>query len=755
MEYKLNTDYYRIYKDNTINLVKTMTIKSIVSAEGINTFLDMTLRKDTYNINDPTTWKYYLNISGEYHNTDIRMFITSLDDGEYIEFNKVNLAKHPVTASSYVYGTRYYFKLLIMYPEQEQLILGILYPCNINTAIAALDGTILSYQNNLIEVQEETLIYDLNNWIQFMLLRWNVSAYAISDNLYPALQHATLYTLLVLEVFNQRLARCKTREVHSFHIMQHLASHGGLDVYYEYLTLEQALFLYRNIEYIERNPGTNDTFNLLIKNLVNNTNIPLTEYSIRHKGTFDLSYKNDYIIKPNALNNNTSSNSQKEYTLKEILFKELNDGADTNDYINHNTAIMDKVIRESKSNVLETKILESYMTDYSDNSPLKLKDTLFNHWCYLSNKNYYRALISFNDPTTNNIITLNTQDAFIFLIYLTSMSLGKTFDIIPKYTVNRVQKLITPNLTSINNFIDKKYLIDDVIGNWLVNNQPIINDIRSSAAFFNIANKIYLHEQKQLLLIANQQDAITRSMVMNMVNYFYDDYVIDFRDSFIGTDGIPTLDLKPNGILTGTSFPLWLKRKSLTTEILSYNDCVAFIENITNAALGVVVDHTKMLVNIQNAVINIMRNLTSYSLQYINNINSSSLIPIGYPAIRITNIKGGSINKDYLNISNIEPIAIHGSLVSKYSYNVIGASKSITSAVTHVVGIDITNNFKMDTVGYKANFIYNIPKLLVNANYALKNNLYANQNNLVIGYEYFAMLTDIQKLALKDMYNYK
>jgi hypothetical protein len=52
------------------------------------------------------------------------------------------------------------------YPDQENLILGILYPADLHYAVNAKNGAILSYPSELIEPQEATLVHELEGWIQ-------------------------------------------------------------------------------------------------------------------------------------------------------------------------------------------------------------------------------------------------------------------------------------------------------------------------------------------------------------------------------------------------------------------------------------------------------------------------------------------------------------------------------------------------------------------------------------------------------------
>lgn len=78
-----------------------MVIKSEYAAEKINEYLTYTGHADNFLPHDARTWKYYLNICGEYHSTDAPIKITSLDTLEEIVFNKQNLSVHKATAQAY------------------------------------------------------------------------------------------------------------------------------------------------------------------------------------------------------------------------------------------------------------------------------------------------------------------------------------------------------------------------------------------------------------------------------------------------------------------------------------------------------------------------------------------------------------------------------------------------------------------------------------------------------------------------------
>jgi hypothetical protein len=286
-------EYYRIYINDIIKFCKLIIIKFDVTADLMNELVMLKYGKSAVDLFRPKTWKYYLNLSGEYHSSDTEMRIYSLDTTEEIIFNKANLAIHGVTRNSYRNLSSYYYDLVDRYPEQESLIRSILYPVDIDQAIAAEYGTILVYPTELIEPQEMTLIDELQTWIKNHLVRWHIKSFSTTDSLYPASYQAILHTLMPSRMINLRMRRCKSREVHSFHIRAYLASHGGLDVYYDYLTLEQRLWLYRNITYIERNSGSKVQLEWLIHNILSIRKLPVSEFTARQYAGFDDEYYRD------------------------------------------------------------------------------------------------------------------------------------------------------------------------------------------------------------------------------------------------------------------------------------------------------------------------------------------------------------------------------------------------------------------------------------------------------------------------------
>lgn len=728
----MSTDYQQLYLNDTATLAKTIVIKSDIAADLMNTFLTLSYGDGIVDPLDPTSWKYYLNLCGEYHPTDTVMTVVSLDNLEIIEFTKENLEIHTATAEAYSYGNRYYYALVNKYPSQEQLILGILYPTDMAVAINAEDGAILSYPKGLVEEQEITLLPELQDWLYKYKIRWDVKAFALTDSLYPVAQHAIMYLHLMPKILNLRLKRCKTSEAHSFHIRTYLADHSNLDRYYDYMTLKQALFLYRNIEYIEHHNGKQTTFDWLTQKILTDRQIPIAEYSARLMDNFDGQYYPDYHFRKLPLNTDYNTPNKDFFTLDDILSKERPLAVKNPDFITYNTPVIDSAFKTAPYSVLPTKDLESSMLDYTGDELEPLTEVLLNHWGWLASNGMYKVAINFKDPHTSEIQTLFSDDAFIYWIYILMMGMGAPIETVPDFVSLSVQKLQLPTLAKVMSVADNKYMGDQVIARWLINNQPRLSHCFSVSSFNRLGTKIFEAKQRQWYLRARTEHKYERALVENMGYQFYCDAPIQFEDQ-------------------GQPFTTWLRDKSLPLINYTPDECRELLANIFNAATGYNTDPTKIIANIQRAMIAIMTQLSSYSIQFIREINQLPIKPLGWAAIRLGDIKtSGADTMDAVN--GIYVLDVHGSatdlmtiedgfttfddyrLKSK-SIQAIDPSVTLDAAAVTKMKFDVYNEASHIVASYPA---YN-PTI--------------SEKTPFIGYEYYLNLTAEQRARTVDIYH--
>lgn len=605
------------YVQQTILLTRSIVFKSSVSAERLNNDIIRVYGEDAVDPSYPETWKYYLNISGQYHFSDQIMTVISLDTQQVIDYTVENLALHTATAEAYRYGTRYYFALVRRFPEQQQLIMAINNPADIQTAIDAEDGRILAYYKHLVEYQEDTLIYELENYIKNYLQRYTVVGYQNVVKNYPVINYAGLNQSLPGQIMNLRLEAAKTERAHSFHITQYLGSHGYLDRFIPYMTLKQKLYLYHNIDFIEKYAGHTDTFEELIQWILNDRYIPLASYTVRQLQEHNAQLYPELRARRSPLGT-LANTAEAEYIPITALYekeKPLQPG--NPDYYKYHEARITHSLETDDTSVIQTKDLESAMVDYTDAVPDPLPVVLLRQWAYMSASGLYDVLTNFTHPTTGDRISIMSSDALIYYSYI----FMKAVDCEPEYVPNFLDikfrlhpkppvSLLYRDLVK-DDFPDLKAIADKLIAD-----QPMITRCYSVSAFFNLNYKIYEQAQKHWILTSNTHDPMKRGIIAKMISRLY---------------GIKNLILSPTQI----KMKDWLVSKSLPEFTGTYQDSLVLTKLIFEASTGYSIDETKTLRSIQRAMIEIFKQLSSYTIQVMREINDSAIVPVAGPAIRV------------------------------------------------------------------------------------------------------------------------
>lgn len=678
--------YYRLYVDSIFLMAKTMVIKSEASANAINTgLLELLWAVDE---SDPTTWKYYKNLAGQYHNYDQMMYVTSLDTLETIAFTVENLKLHTATRRLYAYGTDYYNELVSRYPSQQNLINGILNPVDINAAIAAPDSKILWIDEDLIESNEENFIPKLQQAIDGFMLRWDVPNYSLADDLYPAAQLGMLYLNLPSFISNIRLANCKTPFVHSFHVRQYLASNGRLDAYIDNLTKKQMLFLYRNILYLHRNAGKQDTFEWLTERILTERGLPLAEYDMRHNLSEqpDNLYPNIELVR-NGLNSIYSGAVNDVATVAEVITKEIPLARDNILVYDEAVEATERAMKNTLINRMKTKVLESSILDRSDIDPFPLSDVLLNYWLYMAHTNRYTAFLFVDNPQTGETMQLQPKDAFILYLYAYNKQNGIELPYVPTVWASRVRKDVLPTKADLLSIVEAKY-VDPEFADVALQYAPTVKDVISVDAFYDQCVELHQALQIHRELYSFCEHHVQRGQVEAMTMYLYNDVECNLADEI--------------------TYAEWFEQKGIAIENMSRNEFELLTYNLYQEATGLATNRSKTLREIQTSMIRLMAQLSSYSVQFIQEINAGPVSVTDWAAIRLGDIKPNWYNQTQVDIVNarvqkmdgVPSHAVrHGSVLSSKATLVEASSDQLFKAG---IGLDMKPTEAMTTYSYVA-----------------------------------------------------
>lgn len=407
-----------IYSKEIINFLRTVTIKCDLLKDAIT----KNLLIKGIDVSDELVHPYYLNLNGDYHHSNEEMYIRSADTGEQILFSKETLASHPKTAAIYKIPNPEYDELCATYPEQVDLIKSIVYPPrNLNEVLNAPSMSLLSYDDSLLQINErDSLVNATVQFVDYIRNRWYIPEFAFED-LYPITFWAIVWSTLTHHLFTQRILNLKTSRTHELFIWETLTS-KGLSDYRDVLTMEQSLWLYRNINYILANRGSAHNLEELAKNLLDKLYVSLEGKTLQQQ-TYTNADKCFWYTE--VLSENISSKQSKNYdrfeTIEQLNYRMYMADVEKDHDIEHIKQVEDTTASTS-NNVLTSKFLEIKKqpidTRYSDTLNMFLLDTLV----YRVSCGEIKYKVQLTDPFTGTILSLPVQDALLFMYYASMRS---------------------------------------------------------------------------------------------------------------------------------------------------------------------------------------------------------------------------------------------------------------------------------------------------------------------------------------------
>lgn len=658
-----------IYRGKIFSLAKTIVFKCHYSAIATNRWLEEL--GYVVDWDSPKTWKYYLNLSGEYHQFDHDYLA---DVGGYIPVQIAGnngpittaFTKELVTganadtgtAAEYAYGSKSYKLLVAKYKLLEPVIMGILYSVDLNIAVNAPDWTVLhiggyyasmfqgstdlyvyhtrvnDLVESLIEEQEVNLIPEIQKYITNVMTRWITPEYTAVDNLYLATCIGNLASALPTKIANIRVANCKTNMAHTFHIGQYLESHGYLGKHVPYIGLNESLWLYRNIDWLYYNFGKVSTFNAVVDNILTPSNVPLSGYRLVHDNS-DMDKDNLYATPKmvmDVINFKQSGTGTNTYSVRNILDKEAT-LARENTYDIDN--IEDKILKKSNRGKYQTvvsKVLESIMIDYSDYSPHSLSDMLFNNWIYHSVNGNYRGTIYITNPYTSERIQLSPLNAFILMSYCYYKgALNVILDKVPTLYLRQLPKtqggwvpssrhLPFPTKADLKYGTDSRYIKDAEL-NSLYDPHNFNFNVRSADAFYAETKKVHKVTLDRFYKTCNVDDMYGRAMAQHaMRQYYWDDVEVKLSQ-------------------TDESYATWLSKMSIDLSNLSNEELVEMGDQLLILSTGIQTSTENQLRNLQRSCINILKFFSSYTVQFLDSTLISSPAMGDVKTIRIGEYK--------------------------------------------------------------------------------------------------------------------
>lgn len=604
---------YRAYIEETKALVKSIVIKSSLIARHINE--ELIIQGYNVDLDNPRTWKYYLNLAGLPHESDTEITITSLDTMETIPFTYDVLSQHRATFSEYTKRGEYYNQLIGKYPNSEGLINGILNPISMDTTITSSEHNILTYNKSLIEEQETQLIPQLQERVKTFFNTYTVEGYAYTDELYIPILMVEAYSNMMMDLLALRLKACHTINAHSFHIWSYLSGYFSLDDFKNVLTIEQALYLYRNVRTISDTTYSNETFEEVVDVFLTARSIPLYAYNLNHNVS-EVAVNKKITVEHEKVLLNFSSGLDKvdsRVSIRQLLLDSVDSATNNADALDIDERTIASEVALGEDSRYVTKVVEADITDTSLTEGLAIIEIIYTEWLRLADEDRYRLRTTVPNPSGGGTVILSAKEAFTLLVYLSYRATGNVLDVIPEITDYSALRSPMPTVDE---------LIKHELG--LTRKREVVSSMRDFPRAGTIISAVvfrrYIEDVKAHMLDCKRTIALESGL--HESTSLESVYSHLFRN-------------RTYKLAEETTYTEWLDNRGLDLHDISEDvaDSLssAILEKFTG---GSDYDGSKLYRN-HVAVLNLVERLSHHDLQFVRNANDKPSLAAIYKGIRM------------------------------------------------------------------------------------------------------------------------
>lgn len=679
------------YNNDIISLARSLVIKFSDVANKVNTGVYLLTGETPPE--DKTAWKYYLNLAGEKHvtNNDVTVYLKESNSRELL--TKTLLETNQITRSALaLYGDEYR-ALIDEYPDDVMYINGCISPVDINAAIEATDGAILSYSKEYVYDNELSIIRYLEVEIKGFIDRWYVKNYNITDELYLSSFIGVLLTMVPATIKELRLKRVYTHEAHPFHIEHFFRS--KLDIWddVKYLNKKSMMWLYANLNYLMKNPGTNKTLEIIADKIFDSNGVGLGYYTLGitdptlnptqtiNEASFS---RGDLTFRPNKLNDNFNIDTITTKSLEEIVSVGLFNTTDIDvlapDFIKETiVANIEHVVNSGVVNTQQTKILELGVNEvfrlYGNDDIAAALDNWLYHSAVIES---YTARTAFTDPNTKIEYFMTPYDGLLLFYYLVGEVVGGGVSVVDsiKYSMV-VDSNVTKETLGGNLYSDTgTSKLIDVIHDLIPNNISFIRD-----------NTVFKERMESLIKLYN-----TVWVLDSCVNNTAVSCNIKHIVSRLYTTG--------SYITGGVNLIDFLSNKNILPTINTSYDVNLTITALFTTFTGLDMSKYSKVSDSMGAYSNLLNKLTSYTTQIIkpDSITDTlyapfSTIEVNNPDLGIINILGGQIDSPYateevsvISESNDLATSVTGVVLASMPY--VGYSRGVTGINTFTSSLE-------------------------------------------------------------------
>lgn len=663
------------YLLNISKLTNSLVIKLNAIGKNNNIALPLNNLEHEYipRADNKHLWKYYLNLSGKYHPLDKKVTIKVIETEKEEILTPELLEQNSLTKEMLLRCDDYYNELITLNKESFNYIHGCMYNIDIDKAINAPDGTILSYNKNFLADNELYIIRELEIFIKNFLNRWYIEAYALVDELYVSAFIATLYSSIFLKIINLHLTKINTNEVNEFYLEHFFRSKLNLWENIQVLNNESKFWLYKNLNSLIANTGKNSNFDKIVYKLFEMNEVGIGEYILQKKDPEILKDYSDLrevyfkrsepLFVSKKLNKYYITNDGVTSSIDSLIDSQLTKVSDVKNKLpvhmrNYVSEITNLEIKNKSFSIEKTKTLDIDSVTLFKAASLDLFGLIIDYWCHVISEDYFKVSkveypgnvnITNNDNNEgfeNDIKEFSNDDNKIYrvnprvgLLMLLKLMLFSTGSLDHKITKINYRKILITDKKYFQYLIDEKLFKDGYSRHLLKELKNVLPhdlvNINTVEDFGTYLNKVINYYELLWVLACNCENFIVSANLKHLFNYITTEGELEISKEGKTIDELLALE--------NVHFPV-----SNNTDIVKSIKLI--IKTFTNIELD---QDDKLIENIEH-YITIIKKLTSYSVQAVNSNTLTKTIPIFYNNITTLKTKEGLIMLYGMDVRGLE-----------------------------------------------------------------------------------------------------
>jgi hypothetical protein len=434
------------------------------------------------------------------------------------------------------------------------------------------------------------------------------------------------------------------------------------------------------------------------------------------------------------INEVVSSDTTSIYTADQVFDKEQPLARDNKRYRDEEFSSAVTKTTYSLSNKLKTKLLESSVTDYQGSEHYPLAGILLNQWIWMASKGYYKAYINFESPATGENIALTAKDAYALYVYAFASVYGVKLTKVPNIIATRVIRIPLPDMAELSSMVNPARVSESFI-TAMRGFVPTLLPMISVSSFYTYCKNLWVAAMNQYCSVCTEETMAARAQKEIVMERMWCDVEIQVGDT------------------QDQLYSDWFTQRNIDISVYTDAHLAILVDLLLSKATGVDSSNAITMKDIQANMVSLMQQLSSYSVQYVTQINTLPIVDAPNATIRPDDLAGHEQSDQYYPCGE-GIIDTETQLSSSKDYDL--SSKQFDETMYAHYDTGLSRDSAMD-VEFTPNALtfYKYAPSTVGIGYDLPE-LPNNPDNIVpvLGIDMYLALTPEQRAALPSIYNW-